>query len=93
MRTSSTEMIIDALWILSSDIESEDGVANAAIREAAQRLEDLERDRDFLIHELMMIERIANNKDLYVSNLPDIWDSISSIAVIAFSTLDIIDRP
>ncbi len=40
MRTSSTEMIIDALWILSRDIESEDGVANAAIREAAQRLQE-----------------------------------------------------
>jgi hypothetical protein len=92
MRTD-TETLVAALKILSRDIESEDGVANAAIYEAAQRLEDLERDRDFLIHELMMIERIANNKDLYVSNLPDIWDSISSIAVIAFSTLDIIDRP
>jgi len=92
MRTD-TETLIEAMKILSRDIESEDGVANAAIYEAAQRLEDLERDRDFLIHELMMIERIANNKDLYVSNLPDIWDSISSIAVIAFSTLDIIDRP
>jgi len=92
MRTD-TETLIEAMKILSRDIESEDGVANAAIYEAAQRLEDLERDRDFLIHELMMIERIANNKDLYVSNLTDIWDSISSIAVIAFSTLDIIDRP
>jgi hypothetical protein len=38
---SSTETIINALRILSMDIESEDGVANAVIAEAADRLEEL----------------------------------------------------
>ena len=33
-------MIIDAMWVLARDIESEDGVANTAIREAAQRLQE-----------------------------------------------------
>jgi hypothetical protein len=37
---SSTETLIKAMRILSSDIQSDDGVANAAIAEAAQRLED-----------------------------------------------------
>ncbi len=38
---SSTETLINALRILSRDIDSEDGVANAAISEAADRLEEL----------------------------------------------------
>ena len=39
MRTS-TETLIAAMRILSQDIQSDDGVANAAIAEAAQRLEE-----------------------------------------------------
>jgi hypothetical protein len=40
MRTD-TETLIKALRILSQDIESIDGVANAAISEAAVRMEEL----------------------------------------------------
>ena len=32
-----------AMWILARDIQSSDGVANAAIAEAAQRLEDQDK--------------------------------------------------
>lgn len=38
---SSTETLIKAMYMLVRDIQSEDGVANAAIFEAAQRLEEL----------------------------------------------------
>jgi sirohydrochlorin ferrochelatase len=38
---TSTETLIEAMKILAVDIQSEDGVANAAIAEAAQRLEEL----------------------------------------------------
>lgn len=38
---SSTETLIKALRVLAHDIETEDGVANAAISEAADRLEEL----------------------------------------------------
>jgi len=41
---SSTETLIAALRILARDIQSEDGVANAAIEEAAARLKELERE-------------------------------------------------
>lgn len=41
---SSTETIIKALRILAADIQSGDGVANAAIAEAADRLEELSQD-------------------------------------------------
>jgi len=40
MRTSD-DILIKALWILSQDIQSEDGVANAAIGEGALRLSEL----------------------------------------------------
>ena len=43
MRTT-TETLIKALCILAKDIQSEDGVANAAILEAAQRLEELYKE-------------------------------------------------
>ena len=38
---SSTETLIKAMYTLVKDIQSEDGVANAAIFEAAQRFEEL----------------------------------------------------
>jgi len=37
----STEALIEALRILANEIQSEDGVANAAIAEAADRMEEL----------------------------------------------------
>ena len=42
---TETKTIIEALRILARDIQSEDGVANAAIAEAADRLEELARDK------------------------------------------------
>ena len=45
---SSTETIIKAMYILSNDIQSEDGIANAAILEAAQRLEELYKENNKL---------------------------------------------
>ena len=40
---SSTTTLIKALQILSKEIQSEDGVANAAIAEAADRLKMLDK--------------------------------------------------
>lgn len=40
--TTQTKTLIDALRVLARDIQSEDGVANAAIAEAADRLEQQE---------------------------------------------------
>ena len=41
---SSTETLIKSLQILAQEIESPDGVANAAIAEAAERLRELSND-------------------------------------------------
>lgn len=49
---SSTTTLISALRILARDIQSEDGVANAAIAEAADRLEELKRENAALREEL-----------------------------------------
>jgi hypothetical protein len=47
-RQSSTETIIAALDILARDIHSEDGAANAAIAEGAQRLRELSAEVEAL---------------------------------------------
>lgn len=41
---STTETLIKALRILAEDIQSDDGVANACIAEAADRLEELSNE-------------------------------------------------
>jgi len=38
--STSTETLIAAMHILATEIQSDDGVANAAVAEAAQRLEE-----------------------------------------------------
>ena len=48
MRTD-TETLIAALRILSRDIESGDGVANAAIAEGADRIEELNKENRILL--------------------------------------------
>jgi hypothetical protein len=56
-----TKTLIQALRLLSSDIQSEDGVANAAIAEAAQRLEEqsakIKRLRDGIAKQNLEIEQ------------------------------------
>ena len=41
MRVTDTKTLASAMRTLSVQIESEDGIANAAIAEAAQRIDDL----------------------------------------------------
>ena len=50
---TKTKTLIKALRILSRDIESDDGVANACVAEAADRLEELESKIDDLEVKLM----------------------------------------
>lgn len=57
MKRSSDETLVKAMWQLASDIQSDDGVANAAIGEAAMRIEELsekERMLDFLLRQFYM---------------------------------------
>jgi len=43
-----TEIIIEALYILASDIQSDDGVAQECIRQAARRMEKLQTENEEL---------------------------------------------
>lgn len=58
---SSTETLIAAMRILSQDIQSDDGAANAAIAEAGERLAEqreriaqLERENDAMRADLLL---------------------------------------
>jgi hypothetical protein len=58
---TSTETLIAAMRILSQDIQSEDGAANAAVAEASQRLAEqhmrifqLEQENDALRADLLL---------------------------------------
>ena len=60
---SSTETLIEALRILARDIESDDGVANSAIAEAADRLQELHAESQAKSANIdKLIER---NRNLY----------------------------
>ena len=63
---SSTETLIAALRVLANDIQSQDGVANAAISEAADRLQQL-----YDHNNLLRIELKKCQEDLATYN--DIW--------------------
>jgi hypothetical protein len=72
---SSTETLVSALRILSRDIQTDDYVANAALNEAADRLEEVEDDNIRLEKEVDEIhkqysaaicERFNTNKDLQI---------------------------
>ena len=55
MRRSTDQTIICALRILARDIQTDDGVANSALREAADRMEELSGlgDYEFNLHDLV----------------------------------------
>lgn len=56
MTRTKTETLIAAMRILARDIHSGDGVANAAIVEAADRLVELKAECDALLAALKRIE-------------------------------------
>jgi hypothetical protein len=60
--TTPIETLVAAMRTLANDIESEDGVANAAIAEAAQRLEE-QQERIKRLEEAGDAILNANNDD------------------------------
>jgi cell division protein FtsB len=48
---SSTHTLISALRILARDIQSGDGVANMAIAEAADRMEEMQKENEVMREE------------------------------------------
>lgn len=66
---SSTETLIVSMRVLAKNISSEDGVANAAIAEAADRLEELQAENAKLLKNFMFAESeiilIREDRDEY----------------------------
>lgn len=91
---TNTETLIKALRILANDIESEDGVANAAIAEAAQRLEELNEMNNPPLEEahtelmnhlkswLTMVRPVTGKETYYITNefMEDICAAYNSAA-------------
>jgi hypothetical protein len=69
------EILVKAMHILANDIQSDDGVANAAIYEAAQRLEEQNQRIKRLEEALYKIEFYAAT-----GILQDSFDEIKRIA-------------
>ena len=57
-----TKTLIKAMLILACDIQSEDGVANAAIAEAANRLDKLEKENVGLKADNVLLRRQLNER-------------------------------
>ncbi len=74
MRTP-IEILVKAIHILANDIQSDDGVANAAIYEAAQRLEEQNQRIKRMEEALYKIEFYAAT-----GILQDSFDEIKRIA-------------
>lgn len=55
-RRASTSTIVTALYCLSRDIQSGDGVANAACAEAAERLDEMRRDIALVLPTLRLLD-------------------------------------
>ena len=81
-RKSSTETLVAAMRILARDIQSGDGVANAAIAEAADRLEELHADH--LRDATKMAEQQARIAELEQQaaigrRAVDAWDALAAL--------------
>ena len=68
---SSTQTIIEAMRILSREIHCEDGVANAAVAEAADRLEEISLENDVVLRNQLKLreENEKLKKDLFDSDM------------------------
>ena len=77
MRTS-TETLIKSLNILARDIQSEDGVANAAISEGALRIEELNKE-NLLYRDILNKIYIARNITLSQSEIENQLKRIDSL--------------
>ena len=72
--TSSTHTLIAALRILAKDIQSQDGVANAAIDEAADRMVAMSRLLDLAVDMIYYPEsyRTGNGRDKWLADAKEI---------------------
>jgi hypothetical protein len=77
MKRTDTKTLISAARILSRDIQSEDGVANAALAEIADRLEELEKKKIMLRYALQdMVDAGIEHYEMSTGELgPDVIEA------------------
>lgn len=67
VKRTSDETLVAAMRVLARDIQSEDGVANSAIREAAERLEEFSKAmasiRDAVLYERFQLAEAGLDSD------------------------------
>lgn len=74
---TDTQTLIEAMRILSRDIQSEDGVANAAIAEAAERLQEQQESLDGLTQ---VIKSQKQTNDALVKMCKELLGALEKIA-------------
>jgi hypothetical protein len=72
---TTTQTLAAALRQLANDIESPDGVANAAILEAAERLEELAAQVELLRQLGLVVIRQCSRKDGYTAEVEALDDA------------------
>ena len=75
---TETKTLIEALRILARDIQSEDGVANAAIAEAADRLEELAKDKRRVDGFVNWLDAEIK-KMMYVSSTLNVYQKVQAL--------------
>lgn len=81
MKRTDIKILIEAMRILSEGIQSEDGVANAAIAEAGQRLQE---QNDYI----EQLERVGDDLSIYAANLVFWPQNVALKAVEAWNKLN-----
>lgn len=67
--TASASTCIKALRALAWDIQSEDGVVNAALHECADRMERLEREIDAANERIKRLEDVGDKMEIYCDTI------------------------
>jgi len=63
MKRTPDATLAEAMFILARDIQSEDGIANAAIREAGERIQQLIKEREEILGFLRKMPPV--NRQIY----------------------------
>ena len=90
-KRTNTKTLIEAMHILANDIRSEDGVANAAIYEAADRLEELQNQHRKDDDEYAKLWQMYGNLEDERDRLREALKEIRSLNSVNALILDIIE--
>jgi len=76
---SSSSLVVSALRVLANDIECEDGIANACVEEAADRIEELVEERDMLRNAISGIRDAVLNERFQLAGAGLDCDQVNAV--------------